>query len=234
MLIELIKEDYLDVYLEYLNRDKKKFRNVRFIFGGIMFLAFALGVLIMKKYMLFLGIPIAFLIGYKLPYLNLMMSKKQSDLMVSFMFPQFLQTFMALLSTSGNVYQTLKATLPYTSEPLKGRLKNLVAKIEDENNRDNYVEFAEFVGTSEAYMIMDMIYQFSEFGVRKEIINELKNYIQNLQENKVDELIERKMVAVEKYGFAPVFISLFMILGYAGVIFWYYMHDVMDALELIF
>src|SRR5690625_768134 len=201
--MQLVKEKYLNAYLEYFDRDKKQFTFYRIIYGSVLFFIFATGVLLLQEYLWFLVTPIAFFIGYKMPYWSLISSKKKSDLTVSFLFPQFLQSFMALLQSSGNIYQTLKVTTDYINDPLKSELEKLVNNIEEGNHRDDYMAFANFIGTNEAYMIMDMIYQFSEFGVKKEAINELESYVQSLQENKVNELIERKMLSVEKYGYTP-------------------------------
>ena len=233
MVSELFKERSLDAYLEYFNRDSKSFKITRTIYGIVLFFAFSLGFIIIGSYSLLIFTPLAFYLGYKIPYFVLMNQKKQEELKISFIFPQFLQTFIGLLSSSGNVYQTLKATIDYTNEPLKTELKKLVSKIEKDNNRESYIEFAEFIGTNEAYTIMDMIYQFSEFGIRKDTLNDFRDYIRGLDENKVNELIERKMMSSEKYGYIAIFISVILLIGYASAIFLYYMQDVMDALEFI-
>lgn len=227
------KERHLGAYLDYFKRDKKKFTSSRYLLAGFLFLLYAISVLIVKEYWGFLGLPVVFWMGYKLPYLQLLMQKKEKDLLVSFLFPPFLQSFIALLPSSGNVYQTLKVTVEYTGEPLKDELKKLVKKIEKENNRDDYLAFAEFIGTSEAYMIMDMIYQFSEFGVKEDALQELVRYTETLQENKVDELINKKMLQMDKYGYGAIFISMFLVGGFAVLIFMYYMKDVMDAINVL-
>lgn len=233
MIAEMWKETHIDAYMRYFSKEKKTFTRTRYLYAILFFIMYAMVVLMLKNYVFFAGLPIAFLIGYKMPYLNLMLLKEKQDLTVSFLFPQFLQSFMALLSSSGNVYQALKATIPYTEEPLKEELEKLVKNIEKENKRDDYLAFAEFIGTSEAYMIIDMIYQFSEFGIKKDALREMQGYIQSLQENKTDELITRKMTEMDKLGFAPIFISLFLVGGFAVVIFLHYMQDVMDALSVM-
>ncbi|MFD1705221.1 MULTISPECIES: flagellar assembly protein FlaJ [Siminovitchia] len=233
MFTEIIKESYIDAYLDYFKKDKKSFRITRLIYGFVLFFIFAVGFLIMQKPLWLLLTPLAFYVGYKLPYFSLISLKKNEELRTSFLFPQFLQSFMGLLSSSGNIYQTLKATIPYTGEPLKRELEKLVKNIEKDNHRDYYIAFAEFVGTNEAYTIMDMIYQFSEYGVKKDTLHDLRDYIQGLDENKVNELIERKMMSGEKYGYMSIFISLFLLLGYAGAILFYYLGDIMDALKVV-
>ena len=162
-----------------------------------------------------------------------MSTKKKNDLVTSFLFPQFLQSFMGLLASSGNIYQTLKLTVDYVNDPLKSELEKLVARIEKDNKREYYLEFAETINNSEAYMIMDIIYQFSEYGVKKDTLDNLKNYIQRLDENKVNELIDRKLLSAEKYGFVGIFIGMFFVLGYTGTIMAYYLQDVIKALEVL-
>ncbi|UZM97422.1 hypothetical protein OL548_19885 [Lysinibacillus sp. MHQ-1] len=72
-----------------------------------------------------------------------------------------------------------------------------------------------------------MIYQFSEQGVEKESIQELERYIQNLQENKVDELIQHKMNASDKFGLFPILISLF----FSDRICWCHFHALHDECD---
>lgn len=231
--MELLKETYLDAYLEYFKKTKKEFRTSKLIYGFVFFFIFALGFLVVGKYKYLLLTPIAFFIGNKLPYYNLMSTKKKNDLITSFLFPQFLQSFMGLLASSGNIYQTLKLTTDYVNDPLKSELEKLVARIEKDNKREYYLEFAETINNSEAYMIMDIIYQFSEYGVKKDTLDNLKNYIQRLDENKVNELIDRKLLSAEKYGFVGIFIGMFFVLGYTGTIMAYYLQDVIKALEVL-
>lgn len=228
------EEKYLDVYLDYFKQSKKHFVILRYTTAFLLTFMVSFLVFFFNKLPFLIAIPVVFYVGYKFPYWNLLMQKKKKDLIVSYIFPQFLQAFIALLPTSGNIYQTLAACIPYTSEPLKSKLEELVDNIYLENDRKYYLEFAEFVGTSEAYMIMDIIYQFSEYGVRKETLNKLKNYIDNLHENKVDEMIERKVLSIEKHGHVPIFISLFVTLSYAAVIIWYYLKDINDILDMVF
>ncbi|QNK89092.1 flagellar assembly protein FlaJ [Sporosarcina sp. resist] len=233
MLAELWKEQQLEGYLSYFKREKKSFTLSRLIFGVIITFLFLIIILMTGKNLLYIATPVAFFVGYKYAYFNLMMSRRKMDLMNAFLFPEFLQSFMALLSSSGNVYQTLKQSVTYTSEPLKSELEKLVLKIEDGNKRNDYLTFAEYISSSEAYMIMDMIYQFSEFGVKKEALQELDLYIQNLQENKIDDLIVSKMGAMDNFGMIPILIALFLTGGFAGVVFMFFMGDLTGALNVM-
>lgn len=232
-MFDFIKEKDLDIYLQYFGKSRKKFMQFRYLYGFLFFLIGAMVALLFNHYLTYILLPIIAFVGYKVPYVQLILNKRKQDLINSYLFPQFLQSFLALLTSSGNVYQTLVASIDYTSEPLKTELKKLVARIEQSNNRDDYLAFADYVGTSEAFMIMDMIYQFSEFGVRKDSLEELERYIYDLQENKIDELIQRKMLEMDKLGFIPIFISLFLVGGFAVILFMHYMNDVMSAVNFL-
>lgn len=235
MFTELLKENNMNSYLDYFNKDKKKFRNQQLLYGSLFFIIFTLVILMTGKQLLLIFTPVGFLLGYKIPYINLIFQKKEADLTVSFLFPQFLQSFIALSSSSGNVYQMLKNSIPYTGEPLRSELVKLLRKIEVGNNRrEDYLAFAEFVGTSEAYMIMNMIYQFSEFGIKKETLTVLEDYIKNMTENKTNELINKKMASMDKLGLMPLFVSLFFVISFAGVIFWHYFQHVIGTVSDVF
>ncbi|QTB28874.1 flagellar assembly protein FlaJ [Lysinibacillus sphaericus] len=231
MFNELLKERLLDAHLEFFRKDKKKFLIHRILYAVVVTMLYAMVIMVIKMPIWLIGLPAAFYLGWKFAYLKLLSTKNNIDVKNSFLFPQFLQSFIALLPSSGNVYQTLKATTYYTPDPLDKELIKLIQKIENGNDRNAYLAFADYIGSSEAYMVMNMIYQFSEQGVEKESIQELERYIQNLQENKVDELIQHKMNASDKFGLFPILISLFLVIGFAGVIFLHYMTNVTDALN---
>ncbi|HBT71428.1 MAG TPA: flagellar assembly protein FlaJ [Lysinibacillus sp.] len=231
MFNELLKERLLDAHLEFFRKDKKKFLIHRILYAVVVTMLYAMVIMVIKMPIWLIGLPVAFFIGWKFAYLKLLSTKNNIDVKNSFLFPQFLQSFIALLPSSGNVYQTLKTTLNYTPDPLDKELIKLIQKIEKGNDRNAYLAFANYIGSSEAYMVMNMIYQFSEQGVEKESIQELERYIQNLQENKVDELIQHKMNASDKFGLFPILISLFLVIGFAGVVFMHSMTNVTDALN---
>lgn len=231
MLAELLTEKNKEGYLDYFGQEEGKFRNTRLIFGLLFSLIAILFAYIVGNPFVYLGVIIAFYLGYKYPYFNYITKKNKNDLIISYIFPEFLQVFMAMIPTSGNVYQTLKNTIPYVKEPVRGELEKLVRNIEKGNDRKHYMEFADFIGSSESLMIMDMIYQFSEFGVKEKSLEELQRYIKNIQENKVDELIGKKMLSMENWGLTPILISLFLVGGFAGVLFWHYFVGTLGKLD---
>jgi len=184
-----------------------------------------------KSPLFYLAVPAAALIGWKFPYYNLLTLKAKYDKINAHLFSNFLTSFIALIPSSGNVYQTLIACVPYTKDPIRTKLEGLIVSIEQGNSRDGYLKFADYIGSSESYMIMDMIYQFSEFGMKKETLKELYEYVHDLQKNKIDELIEKKMVSMDMLGFMPIFISMFMVFGFAIVLIAHFIiKDVMPAL----
>lgn len=229
MLTELLKESLLDTYLHYLKIDKKKFLLTRFVYAMMLSILFTMAVFYFDKGVFLVALPLVFFVGWKYPYLKLVSTKKEVDLKNSYLFPQFLESFAAILPTAGNVYQALKETIPYTSEPLKLELEKLVDKIKDGHNRDDYLDFAKYVGSSEAYMIMNMIYQFNEQGIEKESLQSLRKYIQDLRENKMDELIKSKMGAAEKIALLPIVIAIIFFFGFFFTVFNYYSSGAFDA-----
>ncbi|KRG13901.1 hypothetical protein ACA30_13270 [Virgibacillus soli] len=231
MFFELIKENRLNDHLAYFKKEKKDFIKVRIIYGLLFTLIGAIIIYMMGKMLYFLALPVLFILAFKYPYYNLVKNKKRIDNDNSYLFPDFLGSFIGLIPSSGNVYQTLVATLPYTKEPLKTGLEELIAKIEDENKREHYMDFADYIGTSESYMVMDMIYQFSEFGIKKEPLKELERFVQDLETNKQNEVIAKKMNDMEYLGFLPIFISMYFIMGFLIVMIFKLLGPVMGSLN---
>lgn len=231
MITELIKEERLNDLLEFFAKDRKDFKKTRLIFG-ILFLILGFFIFFLHPKIPFLLIPlIGFAIGYKYPYYSLMSKKQRHDMLNSYLFPEFVQSFIALIPTSGNVYQTLLATYPYTKEPLKSRLATLIEKLQKENKREYYLEFADTLNSSEAYMVMDMIYQFSEYGVKKESLKELQNYMEEIHKNRIDEIINKKMAKMENLGYFPILITMIFVLGFTVIIFLHYWGQVSGSLS---
>ncbi|MEC1177271.1 hypothetical protein P9B03_02140 [Metasolibacillus meyeri] len=235
MIRELLTEQLREVHLSFFHLPKKRFMTQRWLYSFLLSLLFCMGISITQAEVIwYLGLPTAFFIGWKTPYLRLLMEKNTVDVKNAFLFLPFSQSFMVLLpSVNGNVYQALKLTVPYTAAPLDKKLKELIEKIEKGNNRQDYLDFAKYIGSPEAYMIMNMIYQFSEQGIQKESIQTLQRYIQNIQENKVDQLIETKMDTSFKISFLPVLLSLFIVGAFIVLIFAHYFKTIADALDVL-
>lgn len=216
---ELLFETNRELYYSHFHINANKFFYKRLLASLVFFLVYVILILRVGNLWWLLGIPIVMIVGFKLPYLELISKKNKEDIIKQYEFPSFLRYFISLLSTHGNVYQTLKATIPYVHEPVKTELKRLVEKLEENkiNNRDAFMEFAESIGSSEAYMIMSMLYEFNEEGISKEDIKELENTVNNLQENKINELIEYKVNKMGKYADPVLVIGILYIILFTGI-----------------
>lgn len=234
MLIELWKEKSLNLYLDVFQIKSKIFTLLRVIYAIILSLIATTIILILGKKILLLAIPVFFLVGFKYPYFKLLMTKRKDDLLKSFAFPEFLSDFKILLGTNGNVYQTIKACLKYSKEPIKSELKKLSKNIETTNSRDVYQNFAQYIGTSEAIMIMDMIYEFSVEGVRKESLITFEKYIDRLKNNKTHELVTKKVASMDINGFYPILISVFFFFSFLIIVLYGYLRDAGSLFNLPF
>lgn len=219
-MLEVLMEKNKNMYFDYFRIEPKKFFMKRLFVASLFLFTFIVLLYAFNETKLLVAAPFSLLLGYKVPYMELISKKKKSDIIKQYMFPTFIRYFISLIDTQGNVYQTLKATIDYIDEPIKSAVKKLVEKLEKNNvnNREAFMEFAEFIGSSEAYMIMNMIFEFNERGINKNDLLELENTITRLQENKTNELIEYKVNSINKhanpvlvYGLAYIFIFTFIV-----------------------
>lgn len=218
-MTEVLLERNRELYFSHFNINEKKFFKKRLLIALLFFLIYSVFIFRYPSWWLVAGVPIVMLIGFKLPYLELISKKDKQDIIKQYEFPTFLRYFISLLSTHGNVYQTLKATIPYINDPMRSDLKILVEKLEQQNieNRQAFIEFAEKIKSSEAVMIMEMIYEFHEEGINKDDIKELENTIKSLQENKINELIEFKVNKMGKHANPIMIYGLIFIFLFTGI-----------------
>src|SRR5690625_3392127 len=134
----LIEKDF-HIYEEYFRLDRKKFMTRRFFIGLLLPVLFILIYMLVKNNILLYTLPLVAILGYKLPYIDLVRKKRKDDIIKQYLFPTFLRYFISLLDTQGNVYQTLRATVPYMSEPIKTEVIKMVVKLEQQNvnNRED-------------------------------------------------------------------------------------------------
>lgn len=214
----LFTEKFREDYLRYYGMDAKKFfmKRVLFavLFGVIGLVLFG----VIAKPILILLAPIGAFFGYKMLFIQLVNNKKHDDMMKTFIFPQFLRYFISLIGTQGNVYQTLKATAPYLHGSFREKLEEFIGKIEQDNDFTHYTEFAEYIGTNEASMVLSMIYDFSEHGIVREELEELERTIDKLNENKTNQMVKYKTDEQEKYMNMPIFASIFFTMAFAVII----------------
>lgn len=219
-MLEVLMEKNKKIYFDYFRIDTKKFFMKRLLVASLFLFAFVVLIYAFDAINLLVIAPFALLLGYKVPYMELISKKKKSDIIKQYMFPTFLRYFISLIDTQGNVYQTLKATIDYIDEPIKTALEKLVKKLEENNvnNREAFMEFAEYIGSSEAHMIMNMIFEFNERGINKSDLLELENTITRLQENKTNELIEYKVNSISKHANPVLIYSLTYIFAFTAIV----------------
>ncbi|MEC1158681.1 hypothetical protein [Cytobacillus horneckiae] len=222
-MVEVFTEENKKMYLEYLKVNEEKFFSKRILTAVIFAIAYTVIIMMIDNPWYLIGIPFIMVFGYKIPYIELISFKKRSEILNQYMFPNFLGYFVALLDTQGNVYQTLKATTQYINDPLKSEVENLINKLEENNvdNRDAFLEFAEYIGSSEAHMIMNLIYDFTEEGINKNDLIELESMISKLQENKTNEYIRYSASSMDKHGtpmliYGMLYVFIFSALALTG------------------
>ena len=214
----LFSEEKRESYLEYYNKNSRNFLFMRLLIAVIVLIVGVGAYVYLTKPIILAIVPVVAFIGYKLPYYQLANSKKYDDMLKSFIFPQFLTYFLALINTQGNMYQAIRESATHLDGEFKERLMAFVEKVEVDNDFDEYMAFAEYVGTNEAAMVMSMLYDFSEYGVVKEELEELERMIEKLNANKTDQMVRVKSTQQEKYMNAPILISIGFTLVFAVVI----------------
>lgn len=221
-MLSILSEKNVDMYLRFFGTSRKSYKTEKMLFALIgallgFIIAFFSSNIFLYSLVLILG-----LVGYKLPYILIRSSKSNQDMLNKYIFTEFLQSFIALIGTTGNVYATLVASREYVREPLGTELDKLIDLIEFDNKREYYLDFAKYIGTSEAHMVMDMIYKFSAYGRDDKALQKITELIDTIQHNQIDEVIHTKMVKMENVGFLPLFISLILVGGFTASLFIYY------------
>lgn len=220
-MLEVLMEKNKKMFLEFFRIEPKKFFMKRLLVASLFLITFIVLIYAFDEIKLLAVAPFVLLLGYKIPYMELISRKKRSDIIKQYMFPTFLRYFISLIDTQGNVYQTLKAVSKYIDDPIKTELDKLIKKLEENNvnNRDAFMEFAEYIGSSEAHMIMNMIFEFNESGINKNDLLELENTLVHLQENKTNELIEYKVNSLGKHANPVLVYSLSYIFAFTAIVF---------------
>lgn len=209
MYKELLLETMRKPYLELFQKDAKKFLTNRLVLGIVMaimvYFVFGEDFGTVGKIVL---TSASFIAGFKIPYWQLLVMKDNHEMMKTFLFPQFLRFFIALYSTHGNVYQTLIASAKYVDEPMQSRILEFIEDIGESNDYDHYVDFADYVGTNEAQVVMSIIYNFTERGVVKEELEELERASKKILANKFEEAVIIKARKQEEFINYVVFLSI--------------------------
>ena len=229
---EVLNEKNRVAYLDYFNIKKSKFLFQRILSSALLvFIVLAIGLAGNKPFFLFLT-PIAFFLGYKMPYMNLLSMKRHADTLKQYSFPTFLRYFLILSETQGNVINTLKATLIYLDRPTEIEVTKIIKSLEEgENRRKAFMDFADYIGTIEANMVMDMIYNFDQDGIDKDSLHELEELVEKLQENKTNEFITKSVNSMESHANPYIFSSMGFMFGFIGIVIMSYLSLVTQNLS---
>lgn len=219
--MDFLTERNMHIYEDYFKFNKRRFLIKRILIALLFLVLGYLLYVVTSNNWLLVAMPVMAFLGYKLPYIELISRKNKDDIIKQYMFPTFLRYFISLLDTQGNVFQTLKAIIPYVDEPIKTEVIKMVTRLEEQNvnNRDAFMDFAEYIGSSEAHMIMGMIFEFNEEGINKDDAKELENTIKELQENKTNELIEQKVHSLDKHANPIMVYGLAYVFMFTGILF---------------
>lgn len=214
----LFSEEKRESYLKYYGKKSSTFLFTRLLIVAMILIVGVFAYVMLKSPIILAFIPVIGFIGYKLPYYQLANSKQYDDMLKSFIFPQFLTYFLALINTQGNMYQTIREAGNHLDGEFKNRLMEFVDKVEIDNDFNEYMAFADYVGTNEASMVMSMLYDFSEYGVVKEELEELERMIDKLNSNKTEQMVRVKSDQQEKYMNPPILIIIGFVMIFAVVI----------------
>lgn len=220
---DILFEKNKHYFVDYFNINPKMFRTRRFLMAFMLSALVVMVSLLLNQLIFMVMIPFMAFMGYKIPYIGLMMRKDKDDIIKGFLFPNFLRYFISLIDSQGNVYQTLRASIEYVNEPLKDRVQELVDNLDDPDidSHEAFAKFANYIGSSEAVLIMNMIRSFHDDGISKEDIQELEVFITSLQENKTNEMIRYKVRKTEIHANPPILYALIYILGFTFTVMFY-------------
>lgn len=221
----LFFESELHFFLDYLSISKEKFIFQRIKMTVLLTVLFLLIVFLLNLTVLALFTPLFSFIGWKAPYFYVVNEKNRQDLIRKNTFPQFLRYFVSLYSTNETVLKTLTAILPFIEEEkFRGELIKLIETIGERTSDSGqaYLAFADFIGTSEARLVMSFLYDFDQMGIKQDELAMLDEIVNNLHENMVTELCERKANHMHKYANPLVLVALFFVFCFVMIVFIYY------------
>ncbi|PGT89975.1 hypothetical protein [Bacillus thuringiensis] len=232
MLKEIILEENREEYFRSLGINVRLFQRQR-VQGVIAFIVLWFALFAGQMYLngftsmtlvVFISAPLFGYLGWKNQYIKMLqMYKKRKD-KLSFMFPEFLTTFISLLGSQsgGNIIQTLRLTGDYVNEPLKAQLNILVESVtknaDPESAYNAFMSFANFVGTKEASQVMMLIYEMYIHGTDEGALAELEEKIDRLNDNKLDELVIRKSSRLRSLSIPSLMLTTIFIFIWVGVV----------------
>lgn len=239
-MMDIITEANREDYFRRLYIDVDKFRKQR-ITGAVSGAFFGLMIGVAAYFMGNGGVSTMMLmllltavggyIGWKLKYYELTTAVKTQNNRLSLMFPEFLQTFIALLESSptSSIVTILETTVPYLKSPIRQQIVKLVNAIyqdgTDSQVRISMMNFASYINSPEASRIMSLIYSMYVEGANPEILKELNEKVTQLNNNKVDAYVSKKATALSGKAFPSLVLGVFYILVYVGLVGLRYVSD---------
>lgn len=232
MLREIILEENREEYYRTLGIDVRLFQRQR-VQGVIAFIILWLALFAGQMYLngftsmtlvVFISAPLFVYLGWKNQYIKMLQLYKKRKDQLSFMFSEFLTTFMSLLGpqSGGNIVQTLRLTSDYVRDPLKTHLVLLADEItkdaDPESSYRAFMRFADFVGTKEASQVMMLIYEMYIHGTDEGALAELEEKIDRLNDNKLDELVIRKSSRLRSLSIPSLILITIYIFIWVGVV----------------
>ena len=223
-MLDIILEKDTKKYLESVNGTYPTHLLQQIVFA-IIFGSVGAGVLYLMggmelTFQVLIGGIIGGVMGFKIIYFRLRNEVKNRMNIRKAQFPEFLKYFNALVSVNNNnIVRTLESTSEYMQEPLKEKVDELVGRAYQNEGREAFMEFARFIGTSEAIMIMGVLSDFNEHGVDAKKLKDMEETVSKMNEAMLNERIIREANAIEKYANTSLLASIGFVVMFVGTIF---------------
>lgn len=242
MLKELLFESNREYYYARLYIDEKLFRKQRrssaFLWAGLGFIIALVqmavnGVNFLSiLFSIFLVLALGYG-GYKSKYKDMLDLAKRQDSKVGMAFPEFLDVFIGMLEVnpSGGLLNALKMTIPYVQNPVKARVIRLTYAIDvdgsTQNVRQALQEFGQYVGSTDAIRILDIMYTMYVDGVDNRALDMASEKIEKLMENTVNTYVEKKKRALYSRSMPAMILGVAFLLVFVGVVGYQYLSGAM-------
>ncbi|MFA6777410.1 MAG: hypothetical protein WCR80_03090 [Bacilli bacterium] len=225
MIKNFYVESDLKILLGWLGINYRKAMRNRIILSIFFCLIFVfLGLYLKNTYLLIFSIAIG-IAYYKYQYYSIKKRKSKFTALKRRMFPAFVKKVLILIRTN-NIYTSLIKMIPYTDDPIKLYLQELIEEIKNDKSITPFTNFANKMEFVEAYQIMAVLYTFSEHSMSKKHLMSLETMISNLYDNEIDEIIENKKRMLWLYPNFCIISMLFLVFSLAIFMFLSIMSEV--------
>lgn len=232
-MMEIITESNKKEYFNRLYIDTKLFQQQRLtsaIIGGIIGLFLGVAVIfLMEEGLIRFILALLFTAiggygGWKFKYIALRGAVKEQNAQLDMLFPEFLQTFIALLEANptNNITSVLETSIPYLKNPVRQQVLKIVNNVyadgRNENVRQSLMTFAEYIGNVEATRIMDIINSMYMSGANPQVLKELDEKVQAMNANKVRVYVEKKSKGLQSLSMPALVMGIVFVFGFLGVV----------------